>query len=343
MAQYIYHIPFFPVFQKMSLSMVGKEHKNLWPGEGYISGTVIAAGAPMPDAVIELYDCSTKQYVKSTTTDLLGDYRFDNLDRNRYFDVIATDPSTLWEKKVSSYRRPKFDFNPEPELYDGAWVDCVLEIDPSGDTLWATNTIAVMDIDALTSQTSYTDGKGIAVTCSGGAVTVSGITGIDGTCIDLNNSAGAAVFTLPSDILAGGDFCVESWFRIGSTLPSGSYGFGLIGSNDNSLTGWQLRIQGTSAEWVYPNLGAAPVSFTWAVNTTYHVAAYRIGTQHYIAVNGVVSAVSLSDRTATDTNAVKLGSQTYGGGSDIEMTYRITSGNSRYGASNFTPTQFINY
>lgn len=196
---------------------------------------------------------------------------------------------------------------------------------------------AVMDPDATNGATTMTDAKGIIYTFSSSAtVARANGSGFGRSYIDLPNTSSAVVTNNTSavNILASGDFTLEAWVYFG-TNPSGTYGYGLIGSENNSTNGYQLRLSSTGVEVVFPGLAGTTYNFTWAPNTMYHIYWSRAGTQHYVGVNGTGSAVSLSNRTSDGTSVVRLGAQSYGGGWVGKMAHRITKGYARYTTGNY--------
>lgn len=310
--------------------------KSTTGGDGSLGGTVLESSAPVQGAIITVFDETTHAVAGQGTTNILGDWVVDNINPNKTYFAVAKHPDDLWEMKISSRRRPSDQHKIRMTMCADEHARCSITTDPL-DAYWS-NVIAVMDNDASNGLTSYTDGKGFAVACSNATVSTP-VTGISGSTVSLNTTAGYAEGTPAVDLLSGGDFCAEAWVRIGTTMPPGSYGFGIIGSLNNVSNGWQLRMVTSGLEWVYPGGGAISSPKTWAPNTTYHVAAYRIGTQHYIAIDGVPSAVSISNRV-TSPAAIRIGTQTYGGGSDLKISYRLTVGQSRYTSSPFTPKPF---
>ena len=76
-----------------------------WNGDGYISGTVSIQGTPTENCVVRLFN-SSGQFILETTTDVLGDYLFENLDLDERYDVIAQDSVKFWEKKIRSLVAP---------------------------------------------------------------------------------------------------------------------------------------------------------------------------------------------------------------------------------------------
>lgn len=202
------------------------------------------------------------------------------------------------------------------------------------DPYWS-SVIALMNESATDNATTFTDAKGNNYTAGGTAVVETGIPGFAGSCI--YNPAATDVFTVPTgtglNILSTGDFTVEAFIRLTDAPGTGS-GATIISRGNNNTLGWTFRCVDGNLQFVYPGLAAASLAQTWATNTTYHVAACRAGTQHYLAVNGAVSAVSLSNR-ATDT-ATSLFVGDNAGGTAVEyISHRITRV-ARY-TSNFTP------
>jgi Concanavalin A-like lectin/glucanases superfamily len=127
-----------------------------------------------------------------------------------------------------------------------------------------------------------------------------------------------------------------------SALPGTIYG-GVIVAHDAAAAGWVFRIgqNGVNVELSYPGLASGGAGGTLAINTWYHVAVCRAGTQHYIAVNGTVSTVSITNRTA-DTSAAnqRVGQSATGGAEGYFAGWldevRVTQGRALYTA-NFTP------
>lgn len=75
-------------------------------GTGFISGTVSIQGTPEEDCTVRLFD-SSGNFIQETTTDALGNYIFENLDRDVRFDVIAQDQAKFWEKQIRSLVAPE--------------------------------------------------------------------------------------------------------------------------------------------------------------------------------------------------------------------------------------------
>lgn len=73
-------------------------------GNGTISGTVVVDGIPKPSMRMLLLEGN--RCIRDTLTDNAGYYEFRLLDERLKFDVIAKDPSGLWEAKISTNRYP---------------------------------------------------------------------------------------------------------------------------------------------------------------------------------------------------------------------------------------------
>ena len=158
----------------------------------------------------------------------------------------------------------------------------------------------------------------------------------DGTGDSLSVASNAAF-----DILSGGDFTVECWFYA-TSLPSNSgFGSALI-SRDNagSTAGFIFRVLPTSLQWVYPGLAANTQSFTFVVNTWYHVAAVRLSGVFSLYINGTKYNPTYSDRTADSATALLVGASAYTTNTASFTGYssnaRVVKGTAVY-TSNFTP------
>lgn len=80
--------------------------RSIVAGESEISGRISIAGVPTEDILVRLHHSDSGILVKSTKTNTIGDYKFENVDRYSLFDVVAEDPLKEWEKVVSSRRTP---------------------------------------------------------------------------------------------------------------------------------------------------------------------------------------------------------------------------------------------
>jgi hypothetical protein len=213
------------------------------------------------------------------------------------------------------------------------------------------NVTAVMKASTANNATSMLDVKGNSYGFGPSAkVTLASGSGFGRSFIEFTaNDINAYVLTASNPnlhILASGDFTVEAFVMYTGANPSGTYGYGVIGTNDAITDGWQLRMGSTGLDAVFPGLAGVTYAFTWVPNTIYHIYWSRIGTQHYLGVNGAGSAVSLSNRT-TDSGwaAYRLGSQTFGGNWVGKMIHRVTKGFARYttGTYQMPPAPFPEY
>lgn len=99
-------------------------------------------------------------------------------------------------------------------------------------------------------------------------------------------------------ILSGGNYTVEAWVYLNVTT-TGQVLCAL--SNSTGLNGYDFRFDSLKPTIVYPGSAATSGPTALNINSWNHVAFMRSGTQHYVALNGVVSAISLANRTADNT------------------------------------------
>ncbi len=204
------------------------------------------------------------------------------------------------------------------------------------DPYWA-NVVALMNEGAANGATSFTDAKGNSYARAGTSVVATGISGFAGSCI--YSPAANDEFHIADNtnwnLLSGGDFTVEAFVRL-VDAPGGGFGANVVSRGSAISNGYILRLVDGNLQWVYPGLAAGSRAQTWATGTTYHVMACRAGTQHYLGVNGAVSAVSMSNRTTDNTGQLYIGDQPAGGTAVEYISHRVTKGVARY-TSNFTP------
>ena len=152
------------------------------------------------------------------------------------------------------------------------------------------------------------------------------------------------------NILSGGDFTVECWFYATSlplnfTAPfNADFGTVLV-SKDNATStgGWLLRVFPDNVGFIYPGLGGASISFSFATNTWYHVAAVRHSNNFRFFINGAeFTPGAYQNRTTDVTNALSVGQSAFTNQRCFFNGYiddlRITKGVARYTGS-FTPPQ----
>jgi hypothetical protein len=198
----------------------------------------------------------------------------------------------------------------------------------------AANVSAVMKATAANNATTMTDIKGNTYTFGSTAkVGLAVGSGFGRSFIQFTDaSTNASVVTTNNAALGilGGDFTVEAFVLYTGADPSGTYGYHIIGSDNNAADGWQLRMTATGLEASFPGSASATLAQTWVANTVYHVYWSRVGTQHYLGVDGTGTAKTLTNRTTNGTTAYRLGAQSYGGGWVGKMIHRVTKGFARY-------------
>lgn len=80
--------------------------KSTTGGDGSLGGTVLESSAPVQGAIITVFDETTHAVAGQGTTNILGDWVIDNLNPNKTYFAVAKHPDDLWEKKISSRRKP---------------------------------------------------------------------------------------------------------------------------------------------------------------------------------------------------------------------------------------------
>lgn len=75
-------------------------------GPGRLSGTVAVNDKLIKDAIIRCYEETTGEYIKETTSDEFGYFLISDLDPATKYFLVISEPSNLWEYRVSSRRSP---------------------------------------------------------------------------------------------------------------------------------------------------------------------------------------------------------------------------------------------
>lgn len=197
--------------------------------------------------------------------------------------------------------------------------------------------IAIMNPDAPTNNI-MTDMVGRTYSLTDGATIIEDVPEYNGSLINLANDTATVLInsaTVPE--ILNNDFTVEAYVTLLTALPSTVYGYGVIGTDANNGTGWQLRMIEDELVWVYPALGGMGVPVSWNIGQQYHIAACRQGTQHYLAIDGVVTPITIANRTGTTNTELRMGRQSYGAGATggMYVAHRVSVGVARY-TSNFT-------
>ena len=143
-------------------------------------------------------------------------------------------------------------------------------------------------------------------------------------------------------ILSGGNFTIEAWVYINVSTSTQ-----VICSMDNSAgtDGYEFRLDTQKVTFVYAGSASASGTITVPVGAWTHVSISRSGTQHYVSTNGVVEAVSLTNRTADNTaDTFKVGTATPAASVPLNgyiTDLRVTKGTALYTSSFVPPVQTL--
>lgn len=206
------------------------------------------------------------------------------------------------------------------------------------DPHWS-SVLMLMNEGASNGATSFTDAKGNSYSRTGSAVVATGIGGFPGACV--NAPANGSYFSIAAstglNFLQAGDYTIEAKIRLTNAAGTGNGSIIIGRANSVGSNGWIFRCVNSGLELAYPGLASANLAQTWTLNQTYDVMACRIGTQHYLGINGVVSAVSLSNRVVdAGSDPVYIGDHPNYADSIEYVSHRVTRGVGRYNA-NYTP------
>ena len=150
---------------------------------------------------------------------------------------------------------------------------------------------------------------------------------------------------------SGVDFTVEGWWYMNSVAsrpPFIAMGTG-VDASPAHYSDWNLYYNSSNnLNWyAYSNGGNVLRQFAWTpvINTWYHIAVTRHGTNMRAFINGTQIGTTLTDSTAwtgySGSRPLRIGRWQYGGGTNgylngYAQDIRITKGLARYNA-NFTP------
>lgn len=182
-----------------------------------------------------------------------------------------------------------------------------------GDSYWSNVSLL------LKGEGTFTDSSPTPKTVtSHGSVTASGAAKYGGASLSFPSSgsyltvAGSSAFAFP------GDFTIETWVNL-SAAPSsfnGYWGSALVATyaGISGNPGWQLRLNGNSSGYNTINLYTGSTDLNWsysfALNTWYHVAVTRSGSSIKAWVNGVQAGSTSTcsdDMTASSPNDLWIG------------------------------------
>jgi hypothetical protein len=145
-----------------------------------------------------------------------------------------------------------------------------------------------------------------------------------------------------------GDFTVECWVYLAG-LPALNGDNKRVaclvayGTNGTSVSGYQLVIDMTDNQLRFYNTTLSTASFTWSLNTWYHVAYTRSGSANRLFVNGqsLTLATDTFAPNESSTNTLRIGAERKYVNYNLDLNgyideLRITKGVARY-TTNFTP------
>lgn len=219
--------------------------------------------------------------------------------------------------------------------------------------LYWDNVVLALPMDGADGSTTFTDLKGKTVTPIGNAQISTALSKFGGSSAHFDGAGDYLSVPDSTDWAFGiSDFTIETWVNLSvlpSTGTSGSSMQLIAHQRIDDSNRWFLGI----ADWTSPAIKgiwfhcdytgtgfAFFASYTFLVNTWYHIAAVRAGTFLSIYVNGIKIATINSSANVGDINAPLA----IGGGGNWGVFYfngyiddlRITKGVARYTA-NFTP------
>lgn len=147
-----------------------------------------------------------------------------------------------------------------------------------------------------------------------------------------------------------GDFTVEAWVYLNSSVPAGSYpGIINLRSSYSTRYAWSTFISNNRFSFTFSSTGNGTTndqggtnSTTLSTGTWYHVAVCRVGTALYVSVNGNVESTTVTSSAIYNntTDPLYIGRLDSGGvyfNGNISNV-RIIKGTALY-TSNFTPSK----
>ena len=241
-------------------------------GPGYFAGRVSIEGTPY-QAMVELLD--QDEIIAKTESDVSGNFGFQGLDETKTYDIIATDPSGIWEKQVYSKLVPKA--KSPPTNLGNLNFRC-------GESCFSYEPVEI-DLDGPVGVAVVTDSTGASWTNEGGLQYTDNAQKFPG-----RNSlvlAGTGYINLPGLLNFSKKFMIDMWiYPIGLTQNTnencGLFFLGDAASNNNRIQlyvqGQQLKIHATvsnvtndtdASGYVYNNRWCH-VRFVWYGGTIYY-------------------------------------------------------------------------
>lgn len=92
--------------RKFGIAVSSVPYYALKGGPGRLSGTVTVNDKLIKDAIVRCYKETTGEYIKETTSDEFGYFLISDLDPDIKYFLVISEPSNLWEYRVSSRRSP---------------------------------------------------------------------------------------------------------------------------------------------------------------------------------------------------------------------------------------------
>lgn len=253
--------------------------RSIVAGESEISGRISITGTPTEDILVRLHHSDSGILVKTTKTNTIGDYKFENVDRYSLFDVVAEDPNKLYEKKVSSRRSPFVALKLKTRGRSGEAAGFTFY----GDPYW-NDVTSYLDFTGADGSTTFTDRKGLTWTPTGSAQINSNSLLLDG-----NNDYITATPD-SSKSFGTGNFTIEAWITLNARASGNNCIFDSLnpggnGARPNSIV-FGVNPSGTlfafqNGSYVF-QAGFVPLS------TLIHVAISRVDGVIYGSVAGTI-------------------------------------------------------
>jgi Concanavalin A-like lectin/glucanases superfamily len=124
-------------------------------------------------------------------------------------------------------------------------------------------------------------------------------------------------------LVGGGDFTIEAWIYLTgySANFSGIYGASIVTNQatGSNIQGWQFNVSGTVNSWttlgftVEPGLVTQSGSYSFSLNTWYHVAVVKNGSTTTLFVNGTSIGSGTTISSWTDWSVLNVGRLDYSG------------------------------
>lgn len=283
--------------------------QNCFKGDSDISGTIRVDGDEIENAVVHLKDAATGLHLRSTLTNVLGDYEFKNLRRDKLYDVVAEDPLKEWEKVVSSRRTPLFEFKMRPKMHDGAhvYIPYMMGIHhPS-----FSNVKSLLQGAGADGSTTITDDTGRSWTQVGN-LQVDDSLGVNLLLSDGANDRASTPYEYADFNWWTSDFTIEAWVQASSWTNWGSTTSSALVGNyayDGGTNYWSFGpLTNGKLGFYYYNGSSVPNSFgTIPTGEIVHIAMTYSGGNIYLGINGEVSQPIAVSGTPQSSNAYPLG------------------------------------